>query len=92
MRRLRASRSCKGLGGRLEEKRAFYFSFSAHFMTSSSDTALKTFSLTNDVLEVSPQDEIYRYDKEENTRINREAPWSNECGVPPPPAYRRSTC
>lgn len=43
------------------------------------DTALKTFSLTNDVLEISPQDEIYRFDAEENRRINREAPWTKEC-------------
>ncbi|EIN08800.1 Mov34-domain-containing protein [Punctularia strigosozonata HHB-11173 SS5] len=42
------------------------------------DTALRTFSLENDVLEVSPQDEIYRFDAEENRRINRESPWSTD--------------
>ncbi|KAF9041391.1 Mov34-domain-containing protein [Panaeolus papilionaceus] len=44
----------------------------------SSSTALKTFSLTNDVLEISPQDEIYRFDAEYNRNINREAPWSSD--------------
>ncbi len=33
-------------------------------MASSSDTALKTFSLTNDIKQISPQDEIYKYDPE----------------------------
>jgi COP9 signalosome complex subunit 5 len=47
-------------------------------MASSSGTALKTFSLTNDVLEISPQDEIYRFDKAETQRIIREAPWAQE--------------
>jgi hypothetical protein len=42
------------------------------------DTALKTFSLENDVLEISPQDEIYKFDSEEAKRIDREAPWSKE--------------
>ncbi|KAG5641914.1 hypothetical protein DXG03_003960 [Asterophora parasitica] len=44
----------------------------------SSSAALKTFNLENQVLEVSPQDEIYRFDVEENKRINREAPWTHE--------------
>lgn len=48
-------------------------------MSSSSRTALQTFSLTNEILEVSQQDEIYRFDVEANKRINREAPWSKEC-------------
>lgn len=48
-------------------------------MAAASSTALKTFSLTNDILEVSPQDEIYRYDQEENRKIIRESPWSAEC-------------
>jgi COP9 signalosome complex subunit 5 len=45
-------------------------------MTSS--TAFKTFSLVNDIFEVSPQDEIYAFDVEANKRINREAPWDKE--------------
>jgi COP9 signalosome complex subunit 5 len=40
--------------------------------------ALQRFNLENDILEVSPQDEIYRFDAEENRRINREAPWEKE--------------
>jgi len=49
-------------------------------MASSSSTALKTFSLENDILEVSPQDEIYRYDHEANKVILREEPWKKEPG------------
>ena len=49
--------------------------------SSSSNTALKTFSLENDILEVSPQDEIYRFDAKENKRINDEQPWKKECVV-----------
>ncbi|KDQ60418.1 hypothetical protein JAAARDRAFT_32821 [Jaapia argillacea MUCL 33604] len=44
----------------------------------SSSTAFKSFSLTNDILEVSPQDEIYHFDKEADKKINREAPWSKD--------------
>ncbi|RDB27560.1 COP9 signalosome complex subunit 5 [Hypsizygus marmoreus] len=44
----------------------------------SSGTALQTFNLTNQILEVSPQDEIYRFDVEANKRINREAPWTKD--------------
>ncbi|KAJ7572317.1 Mov34-domain-containing protein [Mycena floridula] len=40
--------------------------------------ALKTFSLTNTILEISPQDKIYKYDAEEDRRINREAPWAKD--------------
>lgn len=47
-------------------------------MASSSSTAFKTFSLTNDVVEVSPQDEIYRFDPEANRTLNREQPWARE--------------
>ncbi|KAJ7914846.1 JAB1/Mov34/MPN/PAD-1 ubiquitin protease-domain-containing protein [Mycena leptocephala] len=47
-------------------------------MSSSSSTALKTFSLANDVLEVSAEDQIYKYDVEANRRINREAPWTKD--------------
>ncbi|KIJ90495.1 hypothetical protein K443DRAFT_686728 [Laccaria amethystina LaAM-08-1] len=44
----------------------------------SSSTALQTFSLTNDILEVTPQDEIYRFDADANRRINQEAPWTKD--------------
>jgi hypothetical protein len=47
-------------------------------MASSSDTALKTFALTNDIKEISPQDEIYKYDAEANRRLIREQPWTSE--------------
>jgi COP9 signalosome complex subunit 5 len=47
-------------------------------MASSSDTALKTFSLRNDIKEISPQDEIYKYDAEANRRLMREQPWTSE--------------
>ena len=48
-------------------------------MASSSNIALKSFSLANDVLKVSSQDEIFKYDKVQNTKINNEAPWGKEC-------------
>ncbi|PSR78583.1 hypothetical protein PHLCEN_2v7330 [Hermanssonia centrifuga] len=44
----------------------------------SSSMALKTFSLSNDVLDISPQDEIYRFDPEANKRLNREQPWAKD--------------
>lgn len=44
----------------------------------SSDTALKTFSLENDILEVSPQDEIYKFDVEANKAAVRAQPWLKE--------------
>ena len=47
-------------------------------MASSSDTALKTFSLTNDIKDIPPQDEIYKFDVEANKRLIREQPWANE--------------
>ena len=43
-----------------------------------SKTALKTFALENNVLEVSPSDEIYRFNVDEDKRINQEAPWKKE--------------
>ena len=46
--------------------------------SSSSNTAFKTFSLENSILEIPPQDEIFRYDAEEDRRINNEEPWKNE--------------
>jgi COP9 signalosome complex subunit 5 len=47
-------------------------------MASSSDTALKSFALTNDIIEISPQDEIYKFDVEANRRLIREQPWTSE--------------
>ncbi|KAF7971334.1 hypothetical protein HWV62_21430 [Athelia sp. TMB] len=47
-------------------------------MASSSNIALKSFSLANDVLQVSSQDEIFKYDKAANTKINIEAPWGKD--------------
>ncbi|KAF8920826.1 JAB1/Mov34/MPN/PAD-1 ubiquitin protease-domain-containing protein [Mucidula mucida] len=47
-------------------------------MSSSSGTALKSFSLTNNISEISPQDAIYKFDADENRRINREAPWDKD--------------
>jgi COP9 signalosome complex subunit 5 len=47
-------------------------------MASSSNTALKTFSLSNDVLTVSSQDAIYKFDAEYNRKINVEAPWKKD--------------
>ncbi|KAF8970099.1 JAB1/Mov34/MPN/PAD-1 ubiquitin protease-domain-containing protein [Flammula alnicola] len=44
----------------------------------SSSTALKTFSLANDIVEVSPEDEIYRFDVAANKRINAESPWTKD--------------
>jgi hypothetical protein len=47
-------------------------------MQSGADTALKTFSLTNDVREIDAADEILVYDKAEAVRIDKEAPWKKE--------------
>jgi COP9 signalosome complex subunit 5 len=52
-------------------------------MASGSGTALKSFSLANNILEVSPQDEIYRFDVEANKKINDESPWSKEWAASP---------
>ena len=48
-------------------------------MASSSNTAFQTFNLANDIYELSPQDEIFKFDVEANKALNREAPWSKEC-------------
>jgi COP9 signalosome complex subunit 5 len=40
--------------------------------------ALQTFSIENDILEISHQDEIYRFDEAANKQVNREAPWAQE--------------
>ncbi|KAB5589618.1 COP9 signalosome complex subunit 5 [Ceratobasidium theobromae] len=42
------------------------------------DTALKTFSLANDVREVDVADEMVVYDKVEAARIDKEAPWKKD--------------
>ncbi|CAE6372473.1 unnamed protein product [Rhizoctonia solani] len=47
-------------------------------MQSGADTALKTFSLTNDVREIDAADEILVYDKAEAVRIDKEAPWKKD--------------
>jgi COP9 signalosome complex subunit 5 len=47
-------------------------------MASGSGTALKSFALANEILEISPQDEIYRYDVEQNKRITEDSPWTKE--------------
>jgi len=47
-------------------------------MAGSSKMALQTFSIENDILEISSQDEIYRFDEAANKQINREAPWAQE--------------
>ena len=44
----------------------------------SKSTALQTFSLTNNILQVSPQDEIYRFDADANRKFNQEMPWTKE--------------
>jgi hypothetical protein len=44
----------------------------------SSTTARKTFALANDIVNVSPQDEIYVLNAKANKRLNDEAPWKKE--------------
>ena len=46
----------------------------------SSTTARKTFALANDIVNVSPPDEIYVFinNAEANKRLNYEAPWKKE--------------
>jgi hypothetical protein len=53
-----------------------YLSCCASIM--SSTTARKTFALANDIVNVSPQDEIYVFNAEANKRLNDEAPWKKE--------------
>ena len=48
------------------------------WIMSKSKTALKSFSLENNILEVSPNDEIYRFDADADKAINQEAPWKKE--------------
>ncbi|KAK7463427.1 COP9 signalosome catalytic subunit rri1 [Stygiomarasmius scandens] len=42
------------------------------------DTALKTFSLANDIVDVSPDDAIYKFDADANRQIQRDAPWEKD--------------
>ncbi|TEB22361.1 jun coactivator Jab1 [Coprinellus micaceus] len=44
----------------------------------SGNVALQTFSLVNSITEISPQDEIYKFDAAENRRINQEEPWTKD--------------
>lgn len=48
-------------------------------MASSSNIAQKTFELNNDVLEIDPADEIFKYDAALQKKIDKESPWSKEC-------------
>jgi len=54
----------------------------------SSRIALQSFSLNNKIADISPQDEIFRFDAEANKQINREAPWGKEWAHPKSPYYR----
>lgn len=47
-------------------------------MAHQAKAALQSFSLANDITNVSPQDEIYKYDVEENKKILRAEPWKSE--------------
>ncbi|KAK1221326.1 COP9 signalosome catalytic subunit rri1 [Marasmius sp. AFHP31] len=47
-------------------------------MAASSSTASQTFDLLNNVQVLSPEDEIFKYDREEQRRINDAAPWKND--------------
>ncbi|KAH7882492.1 JAB1/Mov34/MPN/PAD-1 ubiquitin protease-domain-containing protein [Phlebopus sp. FC_14] len=43
-----------------------------------SNTAFQTFSLANQISEVSPQDEIYAFDADANKRILQQSPWDQD--------------
>ncbi|KAL4068437.1 JAB1/Mov34/MPN/PAD-1 ubiquitin protease-domain-containing protein [Scleroderma yunnanense] len=45
---------------------------------SSSTTAFQTFSLANQISEISPQDDIFRFDVNENKRILQQALWEQD--------------
>ncbi|KAF8510517.1 Mov34-domain-containing protein [Hysterangium stoloniferum] len=47
-------------------------------MASSSNTALKTFSLANDIANISQQDEIFKYDAAANRAAYEAAPWGKD--------------
>ncbi|KAG6331296.1 hypothetical protein ID866_7794 [Astraeus odoratus] len=44
----------------------------------SSNVAFQTFSLANQISEISPQDEIFAFDAEANRKINQQAPWDQD--------------
>jgi len=44
----------------------------------SSKIAFQTFGIANKLVEISPQDEIYKYDKDEDKKVNNAAPWKND--------------
>ncbi|EGO03355.1 hypothetical protein SERLA73DRAFT_174812 [Serpula lacrymans var. lacrymans S7.3] len=44
----------------------------------STSTAFQTFSLANDIFDVSTQDEIYAFDVAADKQLNRESPWSKD--------------
>ena len=46
--------------------------------SSSAHVAMQTFSLTNDVVDISPDDAIYKFDAAENRRILNAEPWRTE--------------
>ncbi|KAF8511322.1 JAB1/Mov34/MPN/PAD-1 ubiquitin protease-domain-containing protein [Gautieria morchelliformis] len=46
--------------------------------SSSSKTALKTFSLANDILEVSQKDEMFEFDAAANRAVYNAAPWGKD--------------
>ncbi|KAF5385571.1 hypothetical protein D9757_006734 [Collybiopsis confluens] len=43
-----------------------------------SDIALKTFDIENDIVQLSPQDNIYKFDREADRQLNRDSPWSKD--------------
>jgi COP9 signalosome complex subunit 5 len=47
-------------------------------MAHQAKAALQSFNLANDITNISPQDEIYKYDVEENRKILRAEPWKSE--------------
>ncbi|KAK7678681.1 hypothetical protein QCA50_018263 [Cerrena zonata] len=44
----------------------------------SSSTAFKTFSLANNITDIGPSDEIYRFDADFDKRIRRDQPWTKD--------------
>jgi len=46
--------------------------------SSSTNTAFQTFNLANDIYEVTPNDEIFRYDESAYQTLTNEAPWKKD--------------
>lgn len=44
----------------------------------SSSIAQKTFELSNQIIDLSPQDQIFRYDADEDKKVNRESLWTKD--------------